>query len=156
MRPARFVAAALATLALAAAGCKPESLTPFGLDERGQDSGGGYSGLWAGTTSQGGLVAFTVSAKQVTNLIIDLPDPCRGFQLEDSSLTIEDDSFSWEGALVPQGLLRLSGSFTSEETAVGSFSYSGIMASAGCTETSGQDVFTAEKIPPPNPEETTP
>ena len=147
-RRARVAAAALAVLALAAPGCKPSSLTPFGLGTRGPDpSQSTYSGSWKGSTAAEGEVSFSVVSGEVTDLVLTHRLPC-GLLLEFpfDALLIEDDTFTGELAYEPQGRVALEGRFTSPEACTGSYTFESLAVSGTCP-TSGSGTFAANKTP---------
>ena len=145
-RPALATAAAAALL-LGAAGCKPSSLTPFGIETRGPDSSvTGVNGSWQGTTSAGGSVSFQVGDDNVTTLVMrEQSSGCsREFKTEDP-VPIEDDAFTLE---VRDGNDRfiLNGRFTSQTVCSGSYRFE-VHSTVGSCPNAGAGSFVAAKAP---------
>ena len=158
---ARSAAAALAAaLALAAGGCKPSSLTPFGIGDRGPDVGQGvHSGAWEGTTGSGGVITFTVQAEAVQNIVLThMEKSCAlpySFTIDKSTALIDEGLFSIETALEPQGKFAISGRVTAPDTAVGAYSFNAVVATGTCP-TSGAGSFVSGKLPILNAQEEQP
>ncbi|HWR97259.1 MAG TPA: hypothetical protein VN317_02475 [Candidatus Methanoperedens sp.] len=151
-RGARRAVAALAALALAAPGCKPSSLTPFGLGTRGPDPGlAAHSGAWAGRTANSGSLTFVVVSGEVQDFIFEhVTDTCTvSFTIDATTGLIEEDAFVLKANLDPQGWLTIEGRFTSPDTATGRYSFGSRSASSRCP-VAGTGSFTAEKLPPAN------
>jgi hypothetical protein len=139
--------AAAAAIVLGALGCKPSSLTPFGLGTRGpESSGAGVNGTWQGTTSSGGTVAFQVGDDRITTLLIDeTTGDCTRSLSTTTDVDVVDDAFTIELALT-QGRVVIAGRFTSSTTCSGSYSFEGLAIEGTCP-TRGTVSFTASKAP---------
>ena len=146
-----LVAAALLALALGAPGCKPSSLTPFGIGY--QDYGGGkgdnYNGGWIGATSTGGTVVFLVGNSQVTELLLQhvTADCTITFGGTVTGVLIADGGFRFEADLtnLSQGRIIVEGRFSSPTASSGTYSFEG--RPAGVCPTAGTGSFTANKTP---------
>ena len=159
MRPgARLAGAALALLALSSPGCKPSSLTPFGLGERGPDPiQGTYSGFWEGSTGAEGEVSFSVVSGEVTDLVLTHRLSC-GLLLEfaiTDALLIDDGSFTGELAYEPQGRVVVAGTFTAPGACAGTYTFESLAVSQGCP-TSGSGRFDAVRAPAATTKESQP
>ncbi len=148
-RTGALAAGALLLLALGVAGCKPSSLTPFGIGTQEPDTAGtGVNGLWEGTTSTGGEIRFQVGDDVVTTLLFSHVDANCTLSFESpssSTTTIVDDLFTLEVALT-QGRFVVEGRFTSSTTSAGSYFFEALAATSSCP-TSGSGTFDATKTP---------
>jgi hypothetical protein len=140
------LAVAAAALMLAAAGCKPSSLTPFGVGER-DYSTSGFNGVWQGSTSAGGTVFFQVADNKIVSLeSFPLgPNACeKSFPLAEP-IPIEDGTVTID---LRDGNDRLvvAGSFSSPTECAGTYRYEIHSTVGGCTG-SGSGSFVATKAP---------
>lgn len=137
MRRRAVLAAALVTaLAIAAAGCKPSSLTPFGIGRRGPDDPGDtINGLWQGVTDSGGPLEFSVVSEEVTGLSFVTNAPgCinRRWVIQNATALVRDGAFTLEAQHTTAGRLVFEGTFSSNDAVSGSFFFEGLPAAPPC------------------------
>lgn len=108
-----------------------------------KDSSRNYNGTWAGTTSQGKLISFTVSGTKVKDMSISysLSGNCYhsgGLTIFYQSYPISGNSFSISEST------NISGTFLSGNSASGTFSVISGGNPSGCTSTAS-GTWTANK-----------
>jgi hypothetical protein len=146
-RPAIVLAAAVA-IVLGLHGCKPSSLTPFGIDERDYSiSGGGHNGVWQGTTSTGGTFTFQIADNKFVSFgSFPLgPAVCEKVFPLDEPIPIENDAFTID---LSDGNDRFvaEGRFSSETQCSGTYRIEIHSTVGGCSGT-GSGSFVATKTP---------
>jgi hypothetical protein len=147
-RPAIVLAAAVA-IVLGPHGCKPSSLTPFGIGEQDYSaSGGGFNGVWQGTTSTGGTFAFQIAGNKIVSFtsfpLGPTVCPTEIFAINEP-IPIENDAFTID---LSDGNDRFvaEGRFSSETECSGTYRIELHSTVGGCSGT-GSGSFVATKAP---------
>jgi hypothetical protein len=142
-------AGALAALALLAApACKPSSLTPGWIGERGPEAFGDtpvVAGLWEGTTSEGDSVRFQVAGGFVRDLVVWRVGTCPRIFANAIPEEIVGVTFAFTVELENGGFFSVDAAFPNAAAVAGSYSYSGIAIQEGCPRT-GAGSFTAVPV----------
>ena len=143
-----LAAAALLALALGVVGCKPSSLTPFGIGTRDYSSettGDNVNGVWAGKSASGGDVSFQVGSDTVSQFILHhVASGCTlTFDAADVTAPVVDGRFTVENTVDAGGRFVVTGTFNTSATSSGSYFFEGL--SAGSCPTSGTGTFSASK-----------
>ena len=140
-----FTAAVLLSIASVANGCKPSSLTPFGVGYQNYSvNTDNVNGNWAGKTANGGAVSFQVGNDTVSNWrLLHVTSSCT-LTFEDLStlFPVVDNEFTIE-IILDQGRFVATGRFTSTTAASGTYFFEGLQA--GLCGTAGTGTFTATK-----------
>ncbi len=147
-RRAARVAAALLLLALGAGGCKPSSLTPFGIDTRSQnDLDSNINGFWEGSTASGGTIEFLVASSKVTTLTMTHREAgcVKIFEGGSNAVPVSGGAFRIELFFDPAGRLVLDGAFPAADTATGSYFFEALSYTPPCP-TASSGTFTAGKV----------
>jgi len=150
MKTGARAAAVLLALALGVAGCKPSSLTPFGIDTKSpqdyDNTSQNVNGTWTGKTASGGDVNFQVGSDTVSKLVLNhVAAGCTiTFEAADVTAPVVNDGFTLEKAVDAGGRIVITGTFSSASTSSGSYFFEGLPA--GVCPTSGTGTFGANKI----------
>ena len=145
MRGSAAAAALAAHALLAASACKPSSLTPGWISERGPETlepSAAAPGLWEGMTSEGDFVRFQVAGGFVQDLTFWRTGTCPRILQRAEPEPIEAGVFLFTIEIDSGGFFSVEGSFPNAEAATGTFSYSGIAIQGTCPR-AGAGSFTA-------------